>query len=121
MTTKPVWFLVEVSIKPNGLAHFEALVNQMSDLTLNEPGALVYKFFLSPDRTRCRVVEHYADGAAVLAHMTGPVIQTLVPKALEHASIDRFSVFGDPGKDALPILKALGADIYDAWNGFARG
>lgn len=120
MPAKPVWFLVEVAIKPGALSAYETLVRQMAQLTLREQGALVYEFFLSPDKTKCRVVEQYADGAAVLAHMTGPVIQTLVPKALEHASLERFSVFGDPGPEAAAILKSLAADIYDHWAGFTR-
>ncbi len=120
MPAKPVWFVVDLAIKPNALPALEALARQMVDLTLREQGALVYEFFLSPDRSRCTVVEQYADEAAVLAHLTGPVVQTLVPKALEHASVERFAIFGDPGPDATPILNSLAATIYPHLHGFTR-
>lgn len=35
----------------------------------NEPGALQYDWFLSPDESECIVRENYADSNAVLAHM----------------------------------------------------
>ncbi len=120
MPAKPVWFVVDLAINPGALPALEALVRQMVDLTLREQGALVYQFFLSPDRSRCTVVEQYADQAAVLAHLTGPVITSIVPKALEHASVERFAIFGDPGPQATPLLNSLGAVIYPHLHGFTR-
>ncbi len=120
MPNTHVWFLVEVDIHDGQLASCEAAVREMCEATLREPGALTYEFFLSPDRTKFRVVETYADPNAVLAHLTGPVIRDLVPKALAHASITRFCVFGDPGPEAAQILEHLNAEVFNAWHGFAR-
>ena len=62
------------------------------------PGTLGYEWFLSADLKRSRLVETYVDAAAVLEHFSGPVVQQLVPKLMQIASVTRFEVYGDPGE-----------------------
>jgi quinol monooxygenase YgiN len=120
MTNQTVQFIVSLAIHEGKHDGFAALAQAMSARTEQEPGALAYEFFLSPDRKQCRLVERYVDANAVLAHMTGPVVQQLVPKMLEVSDLTGFEVFGDPGSDAGKILGAVGAQIYGAWQGFSR-
>ncbi len=120
MPNSNIQFIVSLSIQEGKADTFEALAKSMSSHTEQEPGALAYEFFLSPDRTQCRLAERYADANAVLAHITGPVVQQLVPKMLEVSDLTGFEVYGDPGPDAAKILAAVGAQIYARWRGFSR-
>lgn len=120
MSSSPIQFTVSLSIHDGQLAAFEALAKQMCDGTEQEPGALTYCFFLSPDQSQCRLIERYANVNAVQAHITGPVVQQLVPRMLELSTLTNFEVYGEPGDDATKVLMAVGAQIYGSWQGFSR-
>ena len=120
MPNSTVHFVVSLAIQEGKIDIFEALAQSMCSHSEQEPGALTYKFFLSPDRTQCGLVERYADANAVLTHLTGPVVQQLVPKMLEVSNVIGFDVYGEPGSDAAKILGAVGAQIFSAWHGFSR-
>ncbi len=115
-----VRFVVRLAIKAGRLAEFEALAREMAERTRQEPGALEYRFCLDADRARCRLIEAYADGAAVVAHFQGPVVRELVPRMLQVASLEGFEVFGDPGPQAAALLAGFGAQVYAPGPGFAR-
>ena len=120
MTNDKVRFTVHLTINPGKLQAFEALIKTMAAGSQKEAGTLGYEFFLSPDRTRCDLLETYVDANAVLAHIKGPVVQGLVPKLLEMASLDGFDVFGNPGPEAANVLAGMGATIFTPWHGFSR-
>ena len=118
MTT--VHFLLDVTIHEGKFDSFEGIVQEMIASTRQEPGALGYEWCLSADRTRCRIIETYADSDAVLAHLTGPAVQQGVPKMLETSSLNRFEVYGDTGLKAAAMLAGFGAEIFPPWCGFRR-
>ena len=120
MAVHTVRFVVEVTIHEGHLAAFESIAREMVAGSEKEPDTLGYEWFVSDDHRRCRLIETYVDSNAVLAHLTGPVVQQLVPKALEHSTLDRFQVFGDPGPQAADMLAGLGAEIFGPWHGFSR-
>jgi quinol monooxygenase YgiN len=120
MTKEMVRFTVELTINEGKFNEFESLVQTMIAGSLLEPGTLGYDFFLSDDRKRCTLLEIYTDANAMLAHMTGPVVQELLPKLLETSSLARFEVYGDPGPKAAPGLKAHGAEIFGLWHLLGR-
>jgi len=68
--------------------------------TQKEAGAQVYDWCLSADRKQCRLVEAYVNQAAILAPLTGPVVQEFVPQLLEFADITRVEVYGHLGPKA---------------------
>jgi quinol monooxygenase YgiN len=115
-----VHFVVDLAIHEGKVDQFESIAKTMIAGTLKEPGALVYDFFLSADRKRCRLLETYADANAVLAHLTGPVVQQLVPKILETSSLSSFEVYGDPGAEAAKMLAGVGAEIFPLWHALGR-
>ena len=115
-----VHFLVDLTINEGKLEAFQSIALEMIARTRNEPGALEYEWHLSADRKRCRLVETYTDADAALAHMTGSVVQQLVPKMMAHTKIDRFEVCGDPGPKAAEMLAAIGAEIFPSWKGLGR-
>ncbi len=120
MTKNTVYFVVDLTIHEGKFDQFESTAKAMIAGTLKEAGALGYEWFLSADRKRCRLLETYADANAVLAHMTGPVVQQLVPKILETLSISGFEVYGDPGPEAAKMLAGVGAEIFPLWYGLGR-
>jgi uncharacterized damage-inducible protein DinB/quinol monooxygenase YgiN len=115
-----VRFVVRLAVNAGCLGEFEALACEMAERTRQEPGALEYRFCLDADRTRCRLLEAYADGAAVVAHFQGPVVRELVPRMMQVASLEGFEVFGDPGPQAAALLAGFGAQVYAPGPGFAR-
>jgi quinol monooxygenase YgiN len=120
MNTSRVHFLVDLTIHEGKFDSFDGIAQEMTASTRQEPGALVYEWYLSADRKRCRIVETYADSDAVLAHLTGPAVQQGVPKLLESSSLDRFEVYGEPGPDAAAMLAKVGAEIFLRWGGLSR-
>ena len=120
MTKDKVRFTVDLAITEGKLDEFEAIAQTMIAATQKEAGTLTYEFCLSGDRKRCRLIETYVDGNAVLAHLTGAVVQELVPKILEVSTISGFEVYGNPGSQAAELLTGLGAEIFESWHGFSR-
>ena len=120
MADTTVRFVVSFAVGEGEFDAFGRIVSAMSAEAEKEPGTLAYRWFLSADRTRGRLFEAYVDGDAVAAHLTGPVVQDLVPKLLETGTLTGFEVYGDPGAEAAAVLAGLGAEIFAAWHGFAR-
>ena len=120
MSKQAVQFNVDLTINEGKLDAFRGIMQQMIAGTQKESGALGYKWYLSGDRKRCRIVENYKDADAVLAHMTSAVGRELVPKLLEVSSLNRFEVYGDPGSKAAEHLAGIGAEIFQFWEGLGR-
>lgn len=87
--------------------------------TQKESGALAYEWHFSPDNKRCRLLEAYADDAAVEAHIDGEAVK-LIPTLLESASVSGFEVYGDTGNKAAETLRAFGAQLFQPWDGLRR-
>jgi quinol monooxygenase YgiN len=112
MPSKMVRFTVSLSIADGKLEEFGKIAEAMLAATRREPGALGYDWYLSSDRRHCRLLETYADADAVVAHLTGPVVQESVPKLLAVATLNSFEVYGDPGPKASAMLAGFGAAIF---------
>lgn len=120
MPSHKVHFKVDLTVHEGKLAAFEETAKAMIAASLKEPGAVGYEWHLSRDRTQCRLLETYADANAVLAHLTGPTVQQLVPKLLESSSMGVFEVYGDPGTTATEMLEGFGAKIFPHWRGLGK-
>jgi quinol monooxygenase YgiN len=120
MVKHMVRFTLDLTIGAEKFEKFEDIAQAMIAGSQREPGTLGYDWCLRGDRKRCRLVETYADADAVLAHLTGPVVQELVPKLLATSSISGFEVYGDPGPKAAQMLTGFGAEIFEPWHGLSR-
>jgi quinol monooxygenase YgiN len=120
MNNHSVRFAVDLAIHEGKFDEFQELAHRMIAVTDKEPGALSYDWCLSSDRSRCRILETYADANAVLAHLAGPAVQEFVPKMLAMSSLSRFEVYGDPGPEASRMLSGFGAEIFELWQGLGR-
>jgi quinol monooxygenase YgiN len=120
MPTSRIRLLADIDIHDGKFAEFEAIVKQMVSASEQEPGTLGYHFMLSADRKRCRLVEGYADVAAITAHAKGPAVQQFVPQMLQVATFTRMEIYGDPGPEVRSMAANFGAEIFTAWEGFDR-
>jgi len=120
MNKGAVYFNLNLNINEGKLEAFKDIAQAMIGVTLREPGALAYEWYFSADRTRCRLIEVYADESAVLAHIAGRAVQEYVPRLLEVSSISGFEVYGDPGPKSAETLTAFGAELFQRWNGLSR-
>jgi quinol monooxygenase YgiN len=120
MSKQTVRFNVDLTISEGKFDAFQSIAQAMIAGTQKEPGALGYDWCLSGDHKRCRIIETYVDQNATLAHLTSPVVQELVPKLLQTATLNRFEVYGDPGSKSAEILARVGAEIFPFWHGISR-
>ena len=120
MNAQRVHLQIDLAVRDGKFAEFEQTVAAMAAGTAKEPGALGYEFYLSDDRRSARLLETYADAAALQAHFAGPVVRELVPKLLASASVERFEVYGRPSAETAATLAAFGARIYPHWRGLPQ-
>jgi len=113
MGKQVVRFSLDFVINEGKLAEFEKLARTMTAGSQKEEGTVGYEWCFRKDGKECRLLESYVDAYAVLAHLSGPVVQELVPKIQELANIRRFEVYGDPGPKATEMLKEIGAEIFE--------
>jgi len=119
MDSRCVYFVIDLTIHQEQFDDFQRTVQSMIDGTAREPGALAYEWFLSNDKKRCRLAEVYANPEAVEAHLTGHVVQQLVPRLLEFSDINRFEVYGVPDPPSVAALEGIGAEIFTLWAGLS--
>jgi len=117
MTSQHVHLLIDLAIREGKLEDFATTVRLMTTGTAKEPGALGYEWYLSDDRSSCRLLETYASSEAVQAHLAGPVVREFVPKLLAVATLSRFEVYGNPDTRSAAALSSFGAQIYRHWHG----
>jgi quinol monooxygenase YgiN len=120
MSTSRIRLLVDINIHEGKFAQFEAIAKKMVAVSEQEPGTIAYHFVRSTDRKRCRLVEGYADSAAIAAHFAGPAVQQLVPQMIQVATPTRMEIYGDPGPQVACMAAAFGAEVFTAWEGFDR-
>lgn len=117
--TDRIRMVAEFTIKPENLAAFKRLVEQIVDLvTRNEPGALSYEWFFNDDESVCTILEVYKDVQAVNTHManvgaTLNEIMTVAPMTLLH-------VFGAVPDEMKPTVASMGGTIHTPFTGITR-
>jgi quinol monooxygenase YgiN len=111
---------VSLAIHEGKLNEFQTIAREMVETTQKEPGTLRYEWYLSNDGKGCHVIETYADGDALLAHLAGPAVKEGVPKMLNTANVKGFEVYGNPGPKAREVLSDFGAEIFLYWHGLRR-
>jgi quinol monooxygenase YgiN len=114
-----VYFHLNFKIHDGKIGAFRKLADEMTALTKSEPGSLGYEWFLNADGSGCRLLETYADQAAVTTHINGKGV-ALLPRLLEVSSITSFDVYGDPGPTAASSLSSLGAELFGQIAGIVR-
>ena len=80
----------------------------------NEPGALQYDWFFSPDESECIVRENYADSNAVLAHMGN--VGELLGQLLSMADFE-LEIFGNISEELKNAAAGLNPKVYSFYKG----
>jgi len=104
--------LVSLTIAAGRLDEFRTIAAEMSRGCRAEPATLAYEWFVSPDNTRCRTYEAYANSAGLLAHFNGTVARSLVPKLLECTTLERLEIYGDISAEAAALVAGFGAAVF---------
>jgi len=120
MVEQVVRLAVDLTVNEGQLEVFTSVAQAMTAGSEAEPGTLGYEWFSSADGKRFRLVETYADAAAVEAHFMGPVVQAMVPKLAAVCSVDRFEIYGDPGLKVAEMAGGFGGVVYQYRMGINR-
>ncbi len=120
MLEKIVRIAVEATVAEGCEEKFKEIARSMSAASDAEPGTLGYEWFFSADGHQCRLLETYADSAAVLAHFQGPAVTELVPQLMPLCHLDRFEIYGDPGPEVSAMAAGFGAQFFSYFAGVSR-
>ena len=112
------WDLM-VAVKAGELENFRTLMGEMVEATKQEPGALVYEWFISDDNSAVHLYERYADSEATLAHL-GNFGENFAGCFFGSVEATGFYVYGSPNEAAAEALRDAGAQILGSFGGFAR-
>jgi quinol monooxygenase YgiN len=118
MSESVSWNL-QVDVQDGRLDEARALMSEMVASTRQEPGALVYEWFLSPDGQVCHLCERYADSAAALEHLES-FGANFAERFLACFAPAAFYVYGDPSDEVREVLDGFGAVYLGPFGGFAR-
>lgn len=115
-----VHWILAAKIKSGAYAEFDALIEEMVAATQSdEPGALIYEYFVSEDKGLCHIYERYENNAAVMTHLGnfGAKFADRFLAVLEPVSL---TVYGDASQEVRDALAGFGAVHMIGSHGFSR-
>lgn len=113
------WVLV-MDVREGQSDKVQPLIDEMSRATeSDEPGTLHYEYYMNADRTRCTVLERYADNAAVMVHLGNFAAKFAESFFAVFAPVS-FTVYGEANEDVRAALAQLGATHENRVAGFHR-
>ncbi|MBI1169789.1 antibiotic biosynthesis monooxygenase [bacterium] len=113
-------WVLEMQIQDGQADKVQPLVDEMVAATrASEPGALHYEYFLNADRTRCTVIERYADNAAVKQHLANFGTHFATRFFAAFAPL-RFVIYGPADDEVRAALAGNGATFESRIAGFHR-
>lgn len=97
-------FVLDIDV--HDVARFKEVVARCVEVSRDEPGTLVYDWYLDEETGKARLYEAYASADAVRAHATGPVFTDVGIPLFEISTFVHMDAFGDLGTlpDELPPL-----------------
>jgi quinol monooxygenase YgiN len=84
-----------LAIEVSDVERFKALVQQCVEISRDEPGTLIYDWYLDETTGQGRLYEAYASVDAVKAHSAGPVFSEVGPELIQTCRFTDVEVFGD--------------------------
>jgi quinol monooxygenase YgiN len=107
-----------MTVEPDNLAEFKALIEPIIAASNKEPGTLIYEYSLGEDGRTVHIVERYLTDA-VLSHIEatfGPYAE----RFLKLANIEKLYVYGEPTADLRAKLETFGAIFLTPISGCSR-
>jgi quinol monooxygenase YgiN len=84
-----------LDIEVSDVERFTVLVQKCVEISRDEPGTLVYDWYLDEATGEGRLYEAYASLDAVKAHSAGAVFTEVGPELIQTCRFTRVQVFGD--------------------------
>jgi quinol monooxygenase YgiN len=97
---------------------FAEAVQRLTRISLAEPGTLRYEWFVSDDGTAARIIEEFADEAALAEHSVN--IRDAVAPLLAASQIVRTSVLGEVSDERREHMTGPHTDFMGGYAGFRR-
>ena len=91
-------FVIEIEV--SDIDAFVEGVEECVEISRDEPGTLVYDWYLDRETGKARLYEAYESLDAVAAHAAGPVFTDVGPRLLESCEFIHVDAFGDVGEMA---------------------
>ena len=101
------WVRFVIRFEVLDVDRFREMAEQMVTVSREEPGTVVYDWYLDEDGRTGTLYEAYASQAALQAHTSGRVFTELAPKYLDVFRVVGVDVYGEA--DGLPRSDVLGA------------
>ena len=115
-----VHWMLELALKDGAAEDFKALMREMVEATrADEPGALIYEWYIDEAETSVHISERYADSAATMTHLNNFGTK-FAARFMQLARPTRMTVYGTPNEEASAALKRLNATFLSEIGGFAR-
>lgn len=120
MNGSTISWLLSVTVKDGQLENFRSLMKEMVKSTkANEPGALIYEWFISEDGKTIHLYERYQDSEAVMTHLSN-FGEHFAQRFLNCVNISSMDVYGEPNEEVRKALTAQGATFLGSFGGFVR-
>jgi len=114
----PIFWHVELVIKPGRLESFRALTDEMVKSARLELGILSYQRFVGEDGKTVHAYERYADSTAALTHL-GIFAKKFAEPFQQMVERKSFFVFGYPSAELKEALDGYGAIYFKPFGDFA--
>jgi quinol monooxygenase YgiN len=118
MSTAISWDLM-LKVNDGQLESFRSLMDEMVASTRDEPGAVIYEWFVSDDGGSVHIYERYADSDATLAHLGG-FAEKFAQRFFSMVEPTSFHAYGAPSAACREALEGAGAQFLSPFGGFAR-
>lgn len=113
MSENQIRAVAHFEIQPGSRAEFETLAKEAANYCdTDEPGTLIYDWYIGEDGTSARIYELYESSEAILAHLGGKVGTEMLPKIMEVAPLTKIEAFGSPSQQLVKAVEALPVIFY---------
>lgn len=112
------WLLV-ADVVEGKAQELRELVAEMVAGTRDEPGALIYEWYLNDDETRLEILERYSDNAAAMTHLHN-FGANYAERFMAVLASFVFHIHGEVGDDLREALKAFDPAYFKEFDGFTR-
>lgn len=122
MSESQIRIVAHFEVHDGRQADFEKVAKEAVEYAdANEPGTLIYDWYVADDGTRARAYELYASSDAVLAHLGGKIVTEMFGPLTQTAKLSAIEVFGPPSDNLVAAAERLPATLYgEAFAGVDR-
>ena len=114
-----VSWVVRASVKQGQLESFTALMEEMVAATNEEPGTLIYEWFIDEAGENVHIYERYADSEATMVH-AGSFGSNFAERFMGSVDVTGFDIYGEPSDDVRNAFAEMGVSFFGTYGGFAR-